>query len=67
MIGSIAKNVHMLNSQVIWSQMALEAAKTEGKSPAFIAKIKKIVSQAQMEHDEVIIVLFGVLFSGLWM
>ena len=56
MIGSIAKNVHLLKSHVVWTQMALEAAKTEGKSPTFIAKVKKIVSQAQMEHDEVILV-----------
>ena len=55
MIGSIAKNVHMLSSQVIWSQMALEAAKAEGKSPALISKIKKVISQAILEHDQVTI------------
>jgi hypothetical protein len=32
---------------------ALEAAKAEGKPRNFIAKIKKIISQGQMEHDEV--------------
>ena len=53
MIGSIAKNVHMLNSQVIWSQMALEAAKAEGKPPTFLTKVKKVISQAIMEHDQV--------------
>jgi len=53
MISSIAKNVHMLNCHVAWSQVALEAAKAEGKSPAFISKIKKIVSQGQTDHDEV--------------
>jgi hypothetical protein len=52
-IASIAKNVHMLHSHVAWSMAALEAAKAEGKPRNFIAKIKKIISQGQMEHDEV--------------
>ncbi len=33
MIGSVAKKVNMLNSYVVWSQVALEAAKAERKSP----------------------------------
>jgi hypothetical protein len=53
LIANIAKNVHMLNGQVLWSQAALEAAKSEGKSPAFVAKIKKVISQAISEHDQV--------------
>jgi hypothetical protein len=33
--------------------LALEAAKAEAKSAAFISKIKKIISQGKQAHDEV--------------
>ena len=53
MIGATGKKLHMLSSHVAWSQMALEAAKAEGKPPTFLTKVKKVISQAIMEHDQV--------------
>ena len=53
MIGATGKKLHMLSSHVAWSQMALEAAKAEGKPASYISKIKKIVSQGKQAHNEV--------------
>ena len=52
-ISTIAKHVHKLNSHVSWAIAALESAKSEGKAPAYLATIKKMITQGQYEHDEV--------------
>ena len=59
MIGATGKKLHMLSSHVAWSQMALEAAKAEGKAASYISKIKKIVSQGKQAHDEVKLSMSG--------
>ena len=59
MIGATGKKLHMLSSHVAWSQMALEAAKAEGKPASYISKIKKIVSQGKQAHDEVKLSMSG--------
>jgi hypothetical protein len=53
MIGSVAKDVDMLNSHVTWTQMALEAAMAERKPKAHISNLKRVVALGQMEHDQV--------------
>jgi hypothetical protein len=52
-ISGVARTTYMLRSYVAWCQMALEAAKTEGKPPSLISKIKKMISQGKKDHDNV--------------
>ena len=53
-IATVAKNYNRLNSYVGWIEAAFEVAKSENKSKDYISKVKKMLTQAKKDHDEVI-------------